>query len=59
MSTHSPVMLSVVVPTYNGANRIPDVLDRLAQQHVDDDVVWNIWVVDNNSSDDTAEVVQR
>ncbi|MEO0432333.1 MAG: hormogonium polysaccharide biosynthesis glycosyltransferase HpsE [Cyanobacteria bacterium J06656_5] len=59
MSTHSPVMLSVVVPTYNGANRIPDVLDRLAQQDVDDDIVWNIWVVDNNSSDDTAEVVQR
>lgn len=52
-------MLSVVVPTYNGASRIPEVLDRLVDQVVDHDIIWNIWVVDNNSQDNTPDVVQQ
>ncbi|MBT9315558.1 hormogonium polysaccharide biosynthesis glycosyltransferase HpsE [Leptothoe spongobia] len=60
MQTHqSPVRLSVVVPTYNGAERIPEVLDRLSHQQVDDAISWNIVVVDNNSSDRTAEIVRK
>lgn len=55
----SPVILSVVIPTYNGANRIPEVLDRLSKQTVDSTLTWNIWVVDNNSSDRTADVVKQ
>lgn len=59
MSTHSPVTLSVVLPTYNGASRIPQVLDRLLGQVVHSDIAWNIWVVDNNSNDGTADVVYQ
>ncbi|MEO0870004.1 MAG: hormogonium polysaccharide biosynthesis glycosyltransferase HpsE [Cyanobacteria bacterium J06642_11] len=59
MSPHTTVTLSVIVPTYNGATRIPEVLDCLAKQVVNDDIVWNIWVVDNNSQDDTAAVVRQ
>ena len=60
MQTHQPsVTVSVVVPTYNGATRIPKVLDRLHRQQVNDDISWNIVIVDNNSSDDTAEVVRQ
>lgn len=59
MSTYSPVLLSVVLPTYNGAGRIPDVLNRLAAQDVNEDIVWDIWVVDNNSSDGTSDVVRQ
>lgn len=60
MQTHQPsVTVSVVVPTYNGAARVPKVLDRLHGQQVHDGISWNVVVVDNNSSDDTAKVVQQ
>lgn len=59
MSPPSTVTLSVILPTYNGAKRIPDVLERLSKQVVNDNIVWNIWVVDNNSSDETAAVVRH
>ncbi|NEQ54986.1 MAG: glycosyltransferase family 2 protein [Leptolyngbya sp. SIO3F4] len=60
MQTHqSPVLLSVVVPTYNGAGRISEVLDRLSRQQVNEDIGWNVLVVDNNSSDLTAEIVKQ
>ena len=50
---------TVVIPTYNGAARIGALLDRLRCQINVKDIVWEIIVVDNNSSDRTAEVVQR
>ncbi|MBT9311506.1 hormogonium polysaccharide biosynthesis glycosyltransferase HpsE [Leptothoe kymatousa] len=59
MASHSTVTVSVILPTYNGAQRIPAVLQRLSQQVVAANISWNIWVVDNNSSDDTAAVVQQ
>lgn len=59
MSPNSRVTLSVILPTYNGASRIPAVLERLSKQVVNDDIVWNVWVVDNNSSDETAAVVRH
>ncbi|MEM9806057.1 MAG: hormogonium polysaccharide biosynthesis glycosyltransferase HpsE, partial [Cyanobacteria bacterium P01_D01_bin.56] len=59
MSPNSTVTLSVVLPTYNGANRIPAVLEQLSKQVVNDDIVWNVCVVDNNSSDETAAVVRH
>ncbi|MGD1855756.1 MAG: hormogonium polysaccharide biosynthesis glycosyltransferase HpsE [Leptolyngbyaceae cyanobacterium] len=59
MQSHqSSVTLSVVVPTYNGAARIPEVLDRLGKQQVDEAISWNVVVVDNNSCDRTADIVQ-
>ncbi len=59
MSTYSSITLSVVLPTYNGAKRIPYVLERLRQQIVDEGILWDIWVVDNNSGDETAEIVRQ
>lgn len=60
MQTNQPsVIVSVVVPTYNGATRLPMVLDRLRNQKVDKGISWNVVVVDNNSDDATAEVVER
>ncbi|MGD1857141.1 MAG: hormogonium polysaccharide biosynthesis glycosyltransferase HpsE [Leptolyngbyaceae cyanobacterium] len=47
--------ITVVIPTYNGADRIPQVLDRLLQQI--SGRAWEVIVCDNNSTDDTAEVV--
>lgn len=51
--------LSVVICTYNGAGRVPDVLDRLKVQEGTEDVTWEVVVVDNNSDDDTERVIRR
>ena len=53
------VELTVVIPTYNGANRLPLLLDRLQNQTNTKTIVWEIIVVDNNSTDDTAKVVRE
>ncbi len=58
--------LAIVICTYNGANRLPDVLAALQgcwqyQQSSDDSqcrsLVWDVVVVDNNSNDATRQVV--
>ncbi|NJN58317.1 MAG: glycosyltransferase family 2 protein [Leptolyngbyaceae cyanobacterium SL_5_9] len=51
------VDFTVAIPTYNGAQRLPDVLEALKAQ-TDTDFVWEVLVVDNNSHDTTAEVVK-
>ncbi|KEI65797.1 Polypeptide N-acetylgalactosaminyltransferase 6 [Planktothrix agardhii NIVA-CYA 126/8] len=50
---------TVVIPTYNGASRVPDVLEKLRSQTGTENITWEIIVVDNNSSDQTADVVQN
>ena len=49
---------TVVIATYNGAQRLGDVLQCLRHQIDVSDIVWEVIVVDNNSTDDTAAVVQ-
>ena len=49
---------TVVIATYNGAARIGKVLECLRCQINTDDILWEIIVVDNNSTDTTAEVVK-
>ncbi|MGB3298698.1 MAG: hormogonium polysaccharide biosynthesis glycosyltransferase HpsE [Phormidesmis sp.] len=50
---------TVVMVTYNGAQRIGAVLDRLRCQIDVGDLMWEVIVVDNNSADDTQKVVKR
>ena len=60
------VDLTVAIPTYNGERRLPEVLERLRISCKDamlcslhsEPFNWEVIVVDNNSSDDTARVVQ-
>lgn len=49
---------TVVIPTYNGASRVPDILEKLRSQQGTENITWEIIVVDNNSSDQTANVIQ-
>ncbi|MCY7408627.1 MAG: hormogonium polysaccharide biosynthesis glycosyltransferase HpsE [Alkalinema sp. CAN_BIN05] len=49
--------LSIAICTYNGEQRLPLVLDRLRSQISTDNVRWEILIVDNNSSDGTADWV--
>ena len=48
---------TVAICTFNGADRLPEVLDHLLRQHVPAGVQWEVLVVDNNSQDQTAAVV--
>lgn len=49
--------VSVVVCTYNRAHLLPDALQSLLRLEMPDDWEWDILVVDNRSSDATAQVV--
>ena len=57
--TQSPVRLSIVIPAFNEASRIRPTLDQL-RAHIPALVPsWEIRVVDDGSSDNTAAVVQE
>ena len=47
---------TVAICTYNGDKRLPQVLDCLKLQ-IDTSFAWEVLVIDNNSTDDTANVV--
>lgn len=49
---------SVVVCTYNGEHRLPDLLERLRSQLTPNSLTWEILIVDNNSHDQTAQCVR-
>lgn len=51
--------LSVIVCTYNRAQTLAKCLSCLAAQEATSDVQWEVIVVDNNSTDNTFEVVQQ
>lgn len=51
--------ISVAIPTYNGAQRLPKVLDHLQAQVETETISWEIIVVDNNSTDQTAGVTRQ
>lgn len=48
--------VSVIICCYNSAKRLPTTLEYLAKQKVKDQLTWEIILVDNNSTDTTAEV---
>jgi glycosyltransferase involved in cell wall biosynthesis len=50
---------SVVIPTYNGSARIPFVLEKLQLQTFTKKISWEIMVIDNKSTDNTAKVIQN
>ena len=51
------IELSIIVPAFNEAYRLPAVIDAL--RHHTDDATTEIIVVDDGSDDDTAEVAKR
>ncbi|QSJ18469.1 hormogonium polysaccharide biosynthesis glycosyltransferase HpsE [Nostoc sp. UHCC 0702] len=53
------VDFTVVIPTYNGESRLSKVLERLQTQTGVEQLNWEILVVDNNSTDNTAKLVQN
>lgn len=57
MRADEVIELSIIVPAYNEAYRLPAVIDAL--RHHTGDATTEIIVVDDGSDDDTAEVAQR
>ncbi len=51
------LQVAVIIPIYNGAADLPDLLSCLEQQTVPQAQV-EYWLVDNNSTDSTAAVLQ-
>ena len=49
---------TVAIPTFNGAKRLPLVLDRLRDQQGIENIEWEIIIVDNKSTDETKSVVE-
>ena len=48
--------VSVIVCCYNSAARLPQTLKNLAEQHVPEDLLLEIILVNNTSTDDTVAV---
>jgi GT2 family glycosyltransferase len=51
--------ISVVISTFNRASSLAFTLDSLRHQYVQDDLDYEILVVDNNSTDDTRRLVEE
>ncbi|MCT7972574.1 hormogonium polysaccharide biosynthesis glycosyltransferase HpsE [Laspinema olomoucense] len=53
------IAFTIAIPSYNGANRLPKLLDCLRSQIRTEEFTWEIIVIDNNSQDNTAEVIRQ
>jgi glycosyltransferase involved in cell wall biosynthesis len=53
------INITIAIPTYNGAHRLPTLLQLLQNQVNTEHITWEIIVVDNNSTDDTAKIVHE
>jgi dolichyl-phosphate beta-glucosyltransferase len=53
------VDLSIVIPAYNEAQRIERALERVSEFLTPRDLSWEVIVVDDGSTDQTALIVQR
>ncbi|MBW4444492.1 MAG: hormogonium polysaccharide biosynthesis glycosyltransferase HpsE [Plectolyngbya sp. WJT66-NPBG17] len=54
-----PLDFTVAIRTFNAAERLPVLLDELRSQQHTDSIRWEVLIVDNNSTDNTVEIVQR
>ncbi|WP_254567707.1 hormogonium polysaccharide biosynthesis glycosyltransferase HpsE [Oscillatoria sp. HE19RPO] len=53
------IAFTIAIPTYNGGTRLPQLLDCLRSQIRTEQFTWEIVVIDNNSQDNTAEVIRQ
>jgi glycosyltransferase involved in cell wall biosynthesis len=58
MNTNS-LGFSIIVCTYNGANRLQPTLENIFNQNIPDGVLCELILVDNNSTDNTKEFAQE
>ncbi len=51
--------ITVAIPTYNGYARLPEVLERLRSQIGVEHLQWELIIIDNNSTDNTAALIRN
>ncbi|NCD67814.1 glycosyltransferase [Mucilaginibacter agri] len=51
--------ISVIICCYNSASRLPQTIAHLAKQSINSDIKWEIIIVDNASTDDSAGVAAK
>jgi len=51
--------LSVVVPAYNEAESLPELVERIAAAAASRNLSWEVWIIDDGSTDDTFAVTER
>ncbi|NET72228.1 MAG: glycosyltransferase family 2 protein [Sphaerospermopsis sp. SIO1G2] len=51
------VNFTVAIRTYNSAETLPEILNRLKNQVGKEEMDWEIVIVDNNSTDNTARII--
>jgi glycosyltransferase involved in cell wall biosynthesis len=51
--------VSVIICCHNSAQRLPETLRHLAAQRLSTDIPWEVVVIDNASTDDTAQTALR
>lgn len=51
-------LLSIIIPTYNRADKLDTCLSRLHQQDISKEL-YEIWVVDDGSQDETQKVLTK
>lgn len=56
--TPKDLKISVIIPTYNRANYLNKLLERLSDQSIDKNT-YEVIVVDNNSIDNTKKIVNK
>lgn len=54
-----PPNFTVAIRTFNAAERLPTLLDKLRSQQHPPSIRWEVLIVDNNSTDNTVEIVQK
>lgn len=50
---------SVIICCYNSVARLPQTLSYIARQELNEDIEWELIVVDNNSDDGTAKFAEQ
>lgn len=56
---NDPIMIDLIICTYNNATLLDRALMAISQQVVPDWVNWRVIVVNNNCTDNTEEVVEK
>lgn len=55
----TPMLVSVVVSTFNRASKLPALFAALQAQTLTESVRWQLVIVDNRSTDDTGQAIRR
>src|SRR5271168_746976 len=54
----NPITISVLVCTYNRAQMLGRTIDSVVAQTLPESLGWELIIVDNNSSDQTRQVIE-